>query len=196
MGKLSSDHIDVLCEVFNMGIGRAVEALSHLGDKNQEITFELPDLRLVSAKEFVNRFETQDDKYFVVQRYFGTVEGAALMYYPGDEGQKLAALLIDESIPHDEVGKLESDAVVEIGNIFINAALSALSDFLGIEIHTQIPELLYQNGISDELVEEDQHAIEIEAKFNAGHLGIHGQIAFLLNNKTLDMLIEVIDNGL
>lgn len=196
MGQLSRDHIDVLCEVFNMGIGRAVEALSHLGDSHQEITFELPDLRLISGEEFVKRFESQEDKYFVLQRYFGAVEGAALMYYPGDEGQKLAALLIDESIPYDEVGKLESDAVVEIGNIFINAALSSLSDFLGIEIHTQIPELLYQNSVSEELLEKGSHAIEIEAKFNAGHLGIHGKIAFLLSNKTLDMLIRVIDQGL
>lgn len=196
MGQLTSDHIDVLCEVFNMGIGRAIEALSHLGKNKKEITFELPDLKLISGSDFVKRFESQEDKYFVLQRYFGTVEGAALMYYPGDEGQKLASLLIDEDIPHDEVGKLESDAVVEIGNIFINAALSALSDFLSIEIHTQIPELLYQNSISDELITDDQHAIEIEAKFNAGHLGIHGQIAFVLNNKTLDMLIKVIDEGL
>lgn len=196
MALLSSDHIDILCEIFNIGNGKAAEVLSHLGDHLQEITFERPKLSLIKGADFKKRFDSQTNKYFVLQRYFGAVKGVAIMYYPGDEGQRLAALLIDESLPYEEVGELESDAVVEIGNIFINAALAALSDFIKIEIHTQIPELIYQNSISEQLLENDSEAIEIEAKFNAGHLGIDGQIAFVLSNKNLEELIKVIDQGI
>ncbi len=196
MALLSSDHIDMLCEVFNIGNGKAAEALSHLGDHLQEITFERPKLSLIRGVDFKKRFDSQANKYFVLQRYSGAVDGVAIMYYPGNEGQRLAALLIDKNLPHEEVGELESDAVVEIGNIFINAALAALSDFVKIEIRTQIPELLYQNTISEELVENDSEAIEIEAKFSAKHLGIDGQIAFVLSNKNLEELIKVIDQGI
>ena len=195
MKELTEDQIDILAEVFNMGMGKAINAITKLSGRDKEILFELPDLKLVSVEDFISQFEVSKNRTFVLQKYTGGIKGAALMYYPDDDKSKLAALLIDSELPVEELQRLESDALIEIGNIFINAALSCMSDFLEIEIHTQIPELFFQDNISNDLF-VGQIAIEIESSFKIEHLDITGKVAFIINNETLTKLTEAIDKSL
>ena len=192
MRQLSDDQKDVLAEIFNMGMGKATNALSNIAGNDKEIHFNLPKLTLVSIEDFLKRFKEKKSKSFILQRYSGDISGTALMFYPSTEDSKFAALLIDSELPVEEIVRLESDALIEIGNIFINAALSCLTDFLEIEISTHIPELLYQDSISNDLF-QGETAVEIEAGFDIEHIGIKGEIAFVINNKTLDLLMDTIN---
>jgi chemotaxis protein CheC len=195
MIELTEDQQDILAEVFNLGMGKSISALSHLSGEGREIQFDLPKMQVVEVEEFIKRFESSDEKSFVVQHYTGDVSGSAIMFYPGSKNSKLASLLVGSDLALEEMNKLESDALVEIGNIFINAALSCLADFLDVEIHTQIPELLFQDSITTDLLNGNV-AIEIVANFRIDHLDINGDVAFVINNNTFDKLIETIDKNL
>lgn len=195
MIQLTEDQRDVLAEIFNMGMGKSIHAMSYLSGEDHEIVFELPALSLSKTEEFLSRFTDDQKEAFVIQRYSGEISGSALMYYPGSDNARIVKLLIGTEVPAEEISNLESDAMIEVGNIFINAALSCLADFVELEINTEIPELFYQDGISKEIFHGD-YVIEIDTEFKIEHLEIFGRIAFVLSNKTTEALIKKIDESL
>ena len=194
-GNLTDLHKDMLAEIFNMGMGQAVNAISQLSGKDHEVTFQIPTVEFISKKKLIENLESQKDIGMIVQRYHGSLEGRAIMYYPQISGKELARLLIGTDIPLEKIERLESDAFVEIGNIFINASLSSLAHFIGQEILTDLPQIVFSDLLSDEGNAED-YIIQLNSSFRVDEMEIDGKVAFLLEPDALETLLLAIDNYL
>jgi chemotaxis protein CheC len=193
--ELTEDQVDILKEVFNLGMGRSLKALSKITGEDEEITATLPNIRLIKYEDFIDTFSKGEENVFISQNYSGEINGQSLMFFLNSKKCEFARILIDSSLPAEEISNLESDALIEIGNIFINAAISSLSDFLEIEIQTDIPEILTQNLI---LKNEGSQGLVIflDSIFRIKHMDIEGQMGFLMGNNTIDILIKKINQSL
>lgn len=191
--QLDELHMDMLAEIFNMGMGQAVFALSHLSGKEHEVVFEIPTVDIQKKDAFVNSVKVGYGTGMIVQEYSGDLQGHALMYYPEIAGQQLAQLLIGTDVPPEQIERLESDALAEVGNIFINAAITCLSRFLSTEIKTEIPKVVFSDKILDELGKDTDDVLLLNSVFAIEHMKIEGRLAFVLDNVSLKHLLDEID---
>lgn len=191
--KLSSDQVDILAEVFNMGMGQSANAISALSGVEHEVLFGVPDVDLLTREEFLALFSKDSYTGMIVQNYHGELEGKALMFYPELSGKELARVLIGSDLPADQIEILESDALTEVGNIFINSSLACLGNFLDTDISTEIPQIVYNTNLVSDFFWEDNEIIHLNAPFEIEHLGISGMITFIVDNGTTKRLLEVID---
>lgn len=180
--QLSEDQIDVLAEIFNMGMGQSLNLISQISGKEHEILFNLPRVNLISLEDFISKLSTDKNIGIIKQDYNGTLCGQALMFYPELNGRELAKLLIGTDIPAEQVEKLEIDALLEVGNIFINSSLACLADFMEIEIKTQIPGIIYSETLQEKHLNNQDLIFELQAPFSIEHLEISGTIAFIIDN--------------
>ena len=191
--KLTSDQVDMLAEVFNMGMGQSANAISALSGVEHEVFFGVPDVDLMSREEFLGLFCKDSYTGMIVQEYHGELEGKALMFYPELSGKELARVLIGSDLPADQIEVLESDALTEVGNIFINSSIACLGNFLDTDISTEIPQIVYNTNIVSDFFWEDDQIIHLNAPFEIEHLGIKGMVTFVVDNGTTKRLLEVID---
>ena len=188
---LNEDHRDMLGEIFNMGMGQSLGALSKFTGKDHEIIFELPRVRLIEKSEFTGHLSAERLS-MVVQDYSGGIVGKAFFYFPVSAGRQLARLLIGSDIPLEQMEKVESDALLELGNIFINSSLECLSSFLGTSIKTHVPEFIYQSSLYPWAGEKNT-IIHLSAGFNIKHLNLRGDVALILDDESLQKFISLID---
>jgi chemotaxis protein CheC len=195
-GKVSDLHKDMLAEIFNMGMGQAVNAISQLSGKGHEVAFELPSVEIIEKSEFIESISGGHELGIIIQTYHGDLKGKAYMYYPHISGKELAKLLIGTELPSDQIERLESDALLEIGNIFINASLASLANFIGKEIKTDLPQIVFSNLIGEETFAKNECIIQLNSKFMIDHMNIDGKVAFVLGNESLESLLQRIDEYL
>lgn len=191
--KINDIHLDMLAEIFNMGMGQAVSAISKLSGEKHEVRFELPSVDIITKEEFLSSLSEKRDLGIIQQTYRGDFSGKSYMYYPSVSGREFAKLLIGTEMPSDQIEKLESDALVEIGNIFINASIVGLADFLNKEIKTDLPQLVFSNFIDLESEGRGDWVVRLNSSFIIDHLNIEGKIAFVLQNESIDLLLDAID---
>jgi chemotaxis protein CheC len=192
--KLSEDQLDLLKEVFNLGVGRAAAALAVLAHNQHEIELTLPEFKILALKDIIAEFKTDSALACISQKYEGPFKGTAHMLFPEGEILKFARIILNSNIPEELVIELESDALTEIGNILINACFESLSRMLGIEIETALPHFrvgsaneLFSNASQEELV------AFIKSDFNIREINLKGQISFFIETKLFKNLLELID---
>lgn len=194
LNKLTEDQKDVLAEIFNMGMGQSLNLISQISGKEHEITFNLPSVELIELDSFLNKLTSDKSLGIIKQDYNGNLKGQALMFYPEISGKKLAKLLIGSEIPEDQIDKLEVDALLEIGNIFINSSLACLANFMEIEIKTDIPKIIYSEALDLKQLNNSNLIFELQAPFQIEHYKISGKIAFIIDNKSTQTLLKAIDD--
>lgn len=190
---LNEDQVDMLAEIFNMGMGQSVNAFSLLSGKEHEVLFEIPNVELIPKEDFLKKIQAHGQMGFVMQEYSGDLKGKALMYYPEVSSKELAKLLIGTDVPADKLDTLEMDALTEVGNIFINSALASFANLMENEVKTSIPKIVYQDKINEEVFEGNQYIVHLAAPFKIDHLKIEGKIAFILDNQSVLTLLDAID---
>ena len=194
--QLDELHMDMLAEIFNMGMGQAVFALSHLSGSEKEVKFQIPTVEVMDKSEFIKSAKVGHGTGMIIQNYYGELKGHAVMYYPELAGKQLAKLLIGTDIPPEKIESLESDAMTEVGNIFINAAITCLSRFLSAEIKTELPVVVYSDKLQGTLGIDTDEILVLNSQFNIEHMNIEGKLAFALDNISLKHLLDEIDRYL
>ncbi|SFZ76628.1 chemotaxis protein CheX [Chitinimonas taiwanensis] len=187
---------DALCEVFNISVGRAAAAMSGL--VGEEVTLSVPAMRFcsidaLSEKMGMGEWQRVDA---ISQSFKGSFEGDALLMFPDDDGMEVVRLMLAGLKQPVNMDELASDALVEIGNLLLNACLSALADIMGEEFHFDIPNL--SSGRSVDVLAQRSHHPEdpvlfLHIQFTLEHRRIEGFLAFLINLPSLDNLRSGID---
>ncbi len=130
---------DALTEIFNVGIGHAASVLSEL--VNDEILLSVPELGVTRRPEFISiagKLWTEPAS-IVRQNFQGPFQGDALLIFPARESLELVRILLAEPSPIETMTELEREALLEVGNIILNACLSCIADMLEQEITNSLP---------------------------------------------------------
>lgn len=189
---LNEDQTDMLAEIFNMGMGQSLGALSKITGQEHEITFSIPKIEVISRSDFFRKGDEVQRMALIIQKYTGDLKGNAIFYLPSSAGKELAKLIIGTDITSDQIERLENDAMIEIGNIFINSSISCLSNFLDLKIETKIPEMIFGDRLI--LMEGEGDIIHLNAQFNIAHLQLQGDVAFVIDNDSIQKLTQRIDS--
>ncbi len=196
--QLTDDQLDLLKEVFNLGVGRAAASLSKLANNKYEVVLSLPKLQILPLRDMVSILETESNNNItcVSQNYTGPFNGTAHMIYSHAASLRLVTMMLDSNVPSERLSELESDALMEIGNVLINACLGALSRMFKAEIETELPQIL--SGTPENVFKKghpnfDLPVTFIRSEFQIKEENLKGYISLFLETDKIQKLLEMID---
>lgn len=147
MERLTSQYLDVLKELGNIGAGNATTALAQMiGCK---VDMSVPQVKLLEFNELTQIVGGEDE--IMVGIYLqveGDINGSMMFILKKEPAAHLVNKLMcgmlgitNEEIVNHEFGEMECSAIKEVGNIITGAYLNALSSLTGLCIYPSIPQL-------------------------------------------------------
>lgn len=200
MNTLSELHLDALSEVFNVGAGRAAASLSEIvGD---EVLLSVPSVEIRKSSEIdLSAISLESNRFGTVHQTFsGSFQAEALLLFTEEHALEIVRDMMGSQISLEDLAEFEQEAMCEIGNIILNACLSAMADMLNIPLDCSLPD--YTVATTEEIfrrVSDDEKQpyvlllhidLAIEKRRSEGHL------IFLLSSTSLEGLIVQIERYL
>jgi chemotaxis protein CheC len=198
--SLSELHLDALGEVFNVGAGRAAASLSEIvGD---EVKLSVPSVEIRKSSEVDSDLMALTSLKFgvVSQNFSGPFEAQALLLFTESHALEIVRDMMGSQMSIEELAEFEQEAMCELGNIILNACLSAMADMLTISLNSSLPD--YKVASAEDIFRslrnsEDQPYIlvlhidlSIEKRHSEGHL------IFLLSSMSLRSLVKQLEQFL
>ncbi|MCA1322696.1 chemotaxis protein CheX [Herbaspirillum sp. alder98] len=201
MTRLSDIELDGLTEIFNVGAGRAALSLSEIvGD---EVRLSVPSVEVLRTREIDERVLALGNARFaaVSQVFDGPFDAEAVLLFTEAHALEIVRDMMGSQMRLEDLAEFEQEAMCELGNIILNACLSAMADMLGITLNSSLPDYVVSSpqeismrlsaGESDETYVLVLHIdLMIEKHQTQGHL------IFLLSSTSLNRLVEHIQRYL
>lgn len=155
--NLTSEQIDALQEIINIGVGQAAGVLNEM--LSSHITLQIPFIKTFSPDLVKQELELKlgKGKFSAVElEFFGSISGNAELVFPTDSAAELVSIVTDEEmeISESELDELKVGALTEIGNIVISGIMGAISNLLSQDLEYFLPS--YMEGNIDNLI-DNQH---------------------------------------
>lgn len=191
--NLNETQLDLLKETFNLGVGQAAASLSELAG-GEEIILSVPVVEFKSLKDLEASVREQSGEQLcgVSESFSGPFTGSAMMLYSEEESLELVKIMLGETIPVEEMSEMEGEALCEVGNIVLNAVISAIADLFGEEIATEIPQL--HTGSAGDVLgvslghNQESQVLHLRMDFAMAAHRLTGHIGFFMDAQAVDML--------
>jgi chemotaxis protein CheC len=193
----SEMQLDALTEVFNIGTGRAASSLSEIiGD---EVKLSVPRIQLLQASEAnTDSLFGKNTRLGAVQQNFsGPFNINAMLLFTEERALEIVRDMMGSQLSLDELADYEQEAMCELGNVILNACLSAMSDMLKLSLNSSLP--LYSVDSSETILskvffQENQPVILVlHINLVIEKRRTQGYLVFLLSSASLENLFEHID---
>ncbi|MBV5324381.1 MAG: chemotaxis protein CheC [Rhodospirillaceae bacterium] len=175
---------DAVTEILNIAIGQAAASLSQLVD--DEVSLSVPEVEFLSPLSAATRLDSATgllDSVAVRQRFQSSFSGDILLIFPESKSLDLVRSLLGSTVPLDSLTELEQEALLEIGNIILNACLGSLANQLGISIESSLPAYLRGKGarILDSKHPDTELVMFLQVDFTLTTKGVRGYLAFVMD---------------
>ena len=195
---LSDDYCDTLCELFNIGMGRAAASLSEMID--EEVLLTVPTLEAITYSAAMARFyEISPNPIDAVEQCFdGDFTGSAFIFYGDQSSLELVRRILGDSYVSDQLGELEQEALKEVSNIILNACFGCIAEVLDCEVESGVPVLLRGN-VGDILDIERMHlgaepvVLTLSMQFSLPNNLVTGQVSLLMASESIKKLIRELE---
>ena len=137
---LGAQHIDLLCEIGNIGAGNAATSLSVLIDEGVGIT--VPKVKLLDYDSVIRAVgDPQELAIAIMIKYEGDIRGIVLFVLGYEDAKGFADMLIHGAGLDDEEGLSEMtiSTIKEIGNILGSSYLGSIATLTGLEYDISVP---------------------------------------------------------
>lgn len=200
MINLSELHLDALTEVFSIGAGRAALSLSEIvGD---EVRISVPSVQVINSKDINSTSLSLNSGRFgaVTQHFSGPFNAEAVLLFTEEQALKIVSDMMGSRMSLEELAEFEHEAMCELGNIILNACLSAMADILNFSLESSLPD--YTVSSADDILYRLKESsnqpyvmvlhidLAIEKRQTAGNL------VFLLSSASLANLVTHVDQFL
>jgi len=191
---LSEMEIDALTEVFNVGAGRAALTLSEI--IGEEVMLSVPSLKVLNASEVSPAVLAVRDGQFatVSQMFTGPFNAEAVLLFTENYALEIVREMMGSQMSIDDLAEFEQEAMSELGNIILNASLSAMADMLGITLNSSLPHysISSRQDIADRFAGNGGDGsyilvLHIDLVLQKHHT--EGHLIFLLSSTSLNKLI-------
>ncbi|EOQ89022.1 CheC-like family protein [Leptospira yanagawae serovar Saopaulo str. Sao Paulo = ATCC 700523] len=195
MNHLTELERDSLCELFNISLGSAAKLMSEM--IADEILLTVPTLKLITKSEARN-FEnlSKQEVCTVEQKFVGDIgKGSAFLLFHKSSSLEIVKMMMKDYVALNEVSQFEKDALVEIGNIILNAILSNLAKMSNYHIETNVPEFFsgkYEDLLLNRDPNEDNSILLVFIDYQLKGKEIKGYIFFILNFDSIKNLSRVL----
>lgn len=200
MNLLSEMQRDALAEVFNIGAGRAALSISEIvGD---EVKLSVPSIEVKKSVEIgVETLPLNNERFGTVhQNFTGPFEATAMLLFSEEKALEIVRDMMGSQMSLEELVEFEQEAMCELGNIILNACLSAMADILGISLNSTLP--CYTIASCTELLHtitssmDQDYVLVLNIVFTSVKRESEGQLILLLSSASLTNLIRHIDHFL
>lgn len=196
-GTLDSLHLDALTEVFNIGRGRAARSLSEI--VGYTIQLSVPELRIVKTDEInLNNLSLNKGRFGAVTQYFHeSFNGEVMLLFTEEHALEIVRDMIGSSISIEDLADFENEAMCELGNIILNACLSAMADVLSISMGSSLPS--YSVATDEEVLRrikgmaKHPYSLMLHIDLTMEKRCTAGKLVFLLSADALNSLIRRVD---
>jgi chemotaxis protein CheC len=195
--KYSERDIDAVREILNIGIGRAAGMLNKI--TKSHITLTVPDVEIISPKEFRERKNTGDgDSLATVKLEFkGEFSGTTAVLFPPDSAANLVMAITGEEAGTPELDSIRIETLKEVGNIIINGVMGSVGNIIKSPLNYEIPaynEESIINLVTESKIVEEYGIILAMTKFRVADLNVEGTIVMVLETGSMNKLLEKINS--
>jgi chemotaxis protein CheC len=194
---LTELQLDALGEIFNIGVGRAAAGLSLI--VNDEVLLSAPLVQLLPPSEVHQTLLGKEFQLFstVSQDFTGPFDAKAVLVFPETNALTIVSHMLGDGIPPDELSEYEQEAMCEVGNIILNACISALADLFKVSIEGSLPEHHFCNSDSISFSGMNQEVVLVlQVDMSICHERIEGHLVFVLSVSSLKNLVYLLDEYL
>ncbi|MDZ8029300.1 MAG: chemotaxis protein CheX [Nostoc sp. SerVER01] len=197
--NVTTEELDALQELINIGVGRAASLLNEMVDSH--IQLQTPFVKVLTLsdayEELAPRF--RDESLATVRLGFtGSFYGTAGLIFPTDSASTLVSVLTGEEAGSADLDAVKISTLSEIGNIVINGVMGSLTNVLKQHVNYTLP-IYLEDTIENLLLSSDESNSKIllaQARFAIEQLEIIGDIILIFLVGTFDVLINAINEEL
>ena len=197
--EISELQLDTIRELMNVGVNESTNILGHL--VNTEIDLNVPEVRLITADTLLSQLEELGSMNLtaVNLKFQNGFSGTSQLVFSQDSAQKLVSIFTKEVLGSEEINEITSGALIEIGNIVLNAVLAEFSNFLKHEFEFFVPDF-YENYESDFYSKIYKYSDDVillgKTLFTIEEYQISGDIVLFMKIASFKEFIAIIDKHL
>jgi len=191
---------DAVTEVLNIAIGHAASALNEMVE--DEVGLSVPFIDFMAREQAVARLQQDSGPgtlaIAVKQQFEGPFGGDALLIFPEHKSLDLVRSIMGEHVPLQSLTELEQEALMEVGNVLLNASLGSMANQLGSRIETSLP--VYLRGDGSAILETGADALNrddvvmfLHVDFELKRRDIHGYVAFVMDVDSANSFRDLVD---
>lgn len=200
MHEASELQRDALAEIFNIGVGRAAASLSQI--VRDEVELSAPQVLFLTPEGVRERlFVSELDQLSLVSQDFsGPFDARAMLVFPEKNALVIVSHMLEGMVEPEHLSEFEQEAMCEVGNIILNACISALADMFGIAFEGSLPQYRYAERRTLDLLgavqEQAPVILLVQVDLRIRKQAIDGHMLFLLSVTSLQALLDSIDRFL
>lgn len=195
---------DAILEVCNIGMSKAAKQLSTL--LNCPIVISSPRLQLMhDITEAQDALENSSERIHLIhQTLSNDLRGDAIMVFNQDYANFLLKNIVGGTHPlgSEEMMSCKQEALLEVGNIIISSAVTAIGNMLTLKMLLTVPDH-HENSI-DQLIHEKTipvlkdcpDIIVLSTHLSTQETTFSGKLAFFLPPESIDALLVAVNHFL
>jgi chemotaxis protein CheC len=198
--KLTSQHLDALQEIINIGVGWAASIFNDMIDSH--IQLQIPTIEILSPQEATKEIETHlhsEKVSSVCLNFTGSLKGNAQLIFPVDSASKLLSVLTHEPEGSPDLDAVKIGTLTEVGNILINGVIGSISNLMEQKFDYSLPsyfegqcqDLLDSNGTKNKAT-----ILLAQTNFTIEKLYVEGGFILIFNLGSFEQLIEALNQEL
>jgi chemotaxis protein CheC len=195
--NLSSEQIDALQEVVNIGVGYAASLLNDM--VTSPIALQVPVVKVLFAPDAAIMLgkEIDSNKLTAVRLGFqGFLNGKAELIFPAKSASLLVATVTGEDLDSPDLDALKIGTLTEIGNIVINSIIGSISNLLNYQLTYSL--LVYLEGNLKEILGFNGYTnlgtwMIAQACFKIAKMDITGNMILIFEVGSFDLLLEALE---
>jgi chemotaxis protein CheC len=193
---LSELELDALKELVNLGVSNAALSLREMA--REEVVLSVPNVEIVTREQAITNLGEQEAKRLVGinQNFDGDIRGRALLIFPEAKSFELVRAIVGGNLSIEDIVELEQEALVETGNVLLNACLSTIANQLGRSLKISLPELIYGGGAAffaaTPSTSDTDRVLFVYINFAIRQRDLQGYIAMLLDMPSMLTLQQLI----
>lgn len=193
---LSEIQKEALLELLNIGVNESTNILSEI--LNVEIDLQIPSIKIISADKLIEELqEVGKENYSAVNMEFrNSFSGVSQLVFSQDSANKLVDVFTRQVLGNGDFDEIKAGALIEIGNIILNAILATFSNALEHEFQFYVP-VFFENYKKEFFEQMEKYIGEVvllgKTLFNIEQYHISGDIILYFNIKSFNYFVNLID---
>ena len=198
---LNQEEIDILQEIMNISFGKSAADLADVIDTH--VVLSVPYIRVMKPDDLPDYIKTDVKGYTTInvveQKFWGKFKGDALLVFSSGAGKELITMLRQEETlgyESDPVDILESETLMEVGNILIGACVGKLAELLN-DVVTYTPPIVtvekyYLEAFSASKYDSSNTALVLRTDFKFEQGNVSGFLFLITSHESIQWLKEAL----
>jgi chemotaxis protein CheC len=196
--NLSTEQIDVIKEMINIGVGQAANLLNSISGKHVKLM--VPKVKVLHFEELATELAEigfVDNLSCVTLSFSGEINGSSKLLFSTEEASRLVFAFTEAEIDDLDFDEIQAETLSEIGNIVLNSLVGSFANLLNTTLNYSIP--IYLTGNIDQILSSDISFKEeglilyAQTHFSIESLEIQGDFVLFIDIDTVPALIASVD---